>query len=48
LNSVPGAREALYHLSHTTSLFALVIFSRGSHKFAQLAWIAVLLLMPPT
>jgi hypothetical protein len=36
------ARQVLYHLSHASCAFSLVIFELGSHFFPRLGWTAVL------
>jgi hypothetical protein len=42
------ARQALYCLSHTPALLALVIIHRGSHTvYAGQSWTVILLPLPP-
>jgi hypothetical protein len=41
------ARQALYHVSHSANLFALLIFKMGSHFMTWLAWTIMLLFVLP-
>jgi hypothetical protein len=45
LNSGPCARKALYNLSHTSSLFVLVVFGIDSHFMSRPALKVILLFM---
>jgi hypothetical protein len=40
-------RQASYHLSHTSSFFALVILETGAYFLLKLAWTAIFLFVLP-